>query len=97
MDDSLVAVQPPVSESLAEIAESTEPHEAEQEEEEQDEEQGDEENEEDAGEQEPDEAEEEEEEVKRFTLADIMGEKLRQNVQKKMSLKDDQLRIYSTA
>ena len=94
MDDSLVAVQPPqqVSESLAEIAESTELHDVEQEEDEQGDEQADEGNEEDAGEQEPDEAQEEEpeeEQVKRFSLADLMGEKLRQDVQKKMSLKDD--------
>lgn len=29
-------------------------------------------------------------------MGDLFKEKLRQNVQKKLSLKDDQLRIYST-
>ena len=96
---------PQVSESLAEVAESTEPADGEDEEiieeqevVEEDEEEGGEEPEDGEEEQgDEDQEEEEEEEEQRISAVDLFKEKMRQDVQSKISLKDDQLRIYSTA
>ena len=97
---------PQVSESLAEVAESTEPADGEDEEiieeqevvEEDEEEEGGEDPEDGEEEQgDEDQEEEEEEEEQRISAVDLFKEKMRQDVQSKISLKDDQLRIYSTA
>ena len=96
---------PQVSESLAEVAESTEPADGEDEEiieeqevVEEDEEEGGEDPEDGEEEQgDEDQEEEEEEEEQRISAVDLFKEKMRQDVQSKISLKDDQLRIYSTA
>ena len=113
LDDSLVQVRPPqVSESLAELAESTDPPvqegdawegeeaaEGDEEQEEEEEEVFDEganEDEEEVEEVEEEEVEEEAEE-QRIGLADMMGEKMRQKLQSNMSLKNEEMRIYSAS
>ena len=90
---------------MAEVAESTEPADGEDEEiveeqevvEEDEEEEGGEDPEDGEEEQGDEDQEEEEEEEQRISAVDLFKEKMRQNVQSKISLKDDQLRIYSTA